>query len=131
METLCSINVSHTKKTILWLWSKTGTSIASKIFSDFGFNSFDVKDKQLIPRSFGITQYHSCCLFEGHEEYSLVATIRNPYSRFFSDFRHNRMDIPTVEEFRNYLEYEVYKKKNQSCFSFLEREPDYPVRLEN
>lgn len=131
METQCSINVSQTNKTILWLWSKTGTSLASNIFSDFGFDSFDIKEQELIPRSSGITQFHNCCLFKGHEEYSLVVTVRNPYSRFFSDFRHNRMDIPTEEQFRTYLEYEVYKKKNQNCYGFLEREPDYPVRLEN
>lgn len=130
METPCSINVSQTYKTILWLWSKTGTSLASKIFSDFEFDSYEVKNRNLVFHQKGITQFHSCCFFDNHNDYDLITTIRNPYSRFFSEFRHNRIDIPTKDEFRIFLENEIYKKKNYDCFSFLERKPTYPLRIE-
>jgi hypothetical protein len=134
-----TINLSHKHKVILWLWKKCGTSHMSKIMNNFDFKFYMVENNNFILLEDNIVQKHYCNLFHGHEDYKLLTAVRNPYSRFFSEYTFNR----DPEEF---IDNEINKEKFKSliyrsivhsdfypndCIDFSERVPDYVVRVEN
>lgn len=134
-----SVNVSEKHKTILWLWKKCGTTHMTKILNKFDFKYYEIKDGGLSMLKNTIVQKHSCSLFEGHENYKIIAAIRNPYSRFFSEFTFNKnleQFIPNEENIENFRQF-IYQITvfsevlSNECVDFSERVPDYPVRLEN
>lgn len=134
-----TINVSEKHKSILWLWKKCGTSHMTRILNKFDFNYYEIKGSRLHLLKKGIVQKHYCNLFNGHENYKIISAIRNPYSRFFSEFtfkRSNEEFIPDEENketFRNFIyQTTVFSEVlNNDCIDFSNRIPDYPVRLEN
>lgn len=126
------VNISEKYKTFLWLWDKTGTSLAKEIFSHFNFCFYDVSTQPRKLISTSIAQAHFCDLFDGHEDLKMIATARNPYTRTFSRFR---MSFPaekiTIENFRNFIEETIQSPNNYGCMDFSRRKPDYFVRIEN
>jgi hypothetical protein len=134
------VNLSRKHKTILWLWSKCGTShMARVVMKNFDFKYYKVKGKDLVLMENKVVQNHLCNLFFGHQDYKIIAAIRNPYSKFFSQYTHNRNSDEFVvndenkEKFRESI-YQSLINGNfltKSCVDFTERIPDYPVRLEN
>ncbi len=85
-----TINLSEEHKIILWLWRKCGTSHMAKIMNKYGFKFYRVDDGELVTLENNVVQKHYCNLFEGHENYKILAAVRNPYSRFFSEYTFNR-----------------------------------------
>jgi hypothetical protein len=134
-----TINVSEKHKTILWLWKKCGTSHMTKILNKFDFNYYEIKNNGLNLLKNGIVQKHYCNLFNGHENYKIISAIRNPYSRFFSEYTFNRAkdeyipDEVNKETFRNFIyQTTVFSEVlNNDCIDFSNRIPEYPVRLES
>jgi hypothetical protein len=137
------INVSEKHKIILWLWKKCGTSHMTKIMNKFDFRYYKIVDNKLIPQTDKIVQKHYCNLFNGHEKYKIVSAVRNPYSRFFSDYTFNRpkddfiLNDTNIENFRKFIyETTIYSNYfsetlSYNCLDLKHRIPDYPVRLEN
>ena len=85
-----TINLSQEHKIILWLWKKCGTSHMSKIMNKYGFKYYRIEGCSLNLLNNHVVQKHYCNLFHGHENYKILAAVRNPYSRFFSEFTFNR-----------------------------------------
>lgn len=137
------INLSEKHKIILWLWKKCGTSHMMKILNKFDFRCYKIVNNRLIPYKDEILHVHFCNLFEGHEQYKIVSAVRNPYSRFFSEFTFNRpkdgfiLNDSNIEQFRRFIYRKTIYSDNFSetlsyhCLDFKDRIPDYPVRLEN
>lgn len=133
------LNVSEKNKTFLWLWSKCGTTHMKEIMSNFDFKYYMIRDEKLIFASNVIQQNHRCLLFKGHENYKILAAVRNPYSRFFSEFtftnRPEKFDLTqkNKDKFEKFLEYFVSNESNfgENCYNFFYRKPDYAVRVEN
>jgi len=133
------VNLSHEHKIVLWLWSKCGTTHMSKIMNNFDFKYYKVIENNLLLLENQVTQIHYCNLFPGHENYKILAAVRNPYSRFFSEYTFQRkpeefiLDETNKKKFKEFIyQFVVYNEFFRTCcVDFPERIPDYPVRLEN
>jgi hypothetical protein len=133
------VNVSQKHKTILWLWKKCGTEHMTKIMNNYDFKHYKIEGDNLILTHNKIEKNHNCNLFIGHENYKILAAVRNPYTRFFSDFTFNRIpqEFTYTEENKEKFRVHIYsiivhsEKLFESCIDFDGRTPDYPVRLEN
>lgn len=128
------INVSKIHNTFLWVWAKTGTSHMVEVLRDFGFDNYGITETGLIFISKGISQIHTCSFFPGHENYKMMVSARNPYSRFFSFYRHSNRGFyenMTIEGFREFLENTIIGYGTHDCVTFSERFPDYYVRVES
>jgi hypothetical protein len=133
------VNVSQKHKTILWLWKKCGTEHMTKIMNKYDFKHYKIENDKLILTHNWVEKNHNCNLFIGHENYKILAAVRNPYTRFFSDFTFNRIPQEfayteeNIEKFRVHI-YSIIvhsEKLFENCIDFEGRTPDYPVRLEN
>ena len=110
-----------------------------KVLDEFDFKFYELKNEKLILKNNLIIQDHGCNIFPSHENYKLLAAVRNPYSRFFSEFvAINKIEkIQYSEENKNkfliYLEntFMTGFRISNNCCDFFDRTPDYPVRLEN
>lgn len=134
-----SINVSEKHKIILWLWKKCGTTHMVKILSKYDFKFYKIVNDGLVVKNNQVVQKHYCNLFKGHENYKILAAVRNPYSRFFSEFTFSRTPDEFIynetnkENFRLFVyQSTIYSDLiSNECVDFSQRIPDYPVRLEN
>ena len=134
-----SINLSQKHKTILWLWKKCGTSHMAKIMNKYDFKYYRIEDDNLILLQDHVVQKHYCNLLPGHENYKILAAVRNPYSRFFSEYTFFRskeefsLNEINKEKFRTFI-YQITISTeilSNECVDFSQRIPDYSVRLEN
>jgi hypothetical protein len=133
------VNVSQKHKTILWLWKKCGSTHMTKIMNKYDFKYYKVENDNLTLIANEIGKNHSCNLFVGHENFKIVSAVRNPYTRFFSDYTFNRLpqEFTYTEKNKENFRIHIYKiimnseLFYDSCIDFTERVPDYPVRLEN
>ncbi len=134
-----TINLSEEHKIILWLWRKCGTSHMAKIMNKYGFKFYRVDDGELVTLENNVVQKHYCNLFEGHENYKILAAVRNPYSRFFSEYTFNRdskefvINEENKKKFKDFIYNSLVLKEflSKNCIDFSERIPDYSVRVEN
>jgi hypothetical protein len=134
-----SINLSQKHKIILWLWKKCGTSHMAKIMNKYDFKYYRIEDDNLILLQDHVVQKHYCNLLPGHENYKILAAVRNPYSRFFSEYTFFRskeefsLNEINKEKFRTFI-YQITISTeilSNECVDFSQRIPDYSVRLEN
>jgi hypothetical protein len=133
------INVSEKHKIILWLWKKCGTEHMTKIMNNFDFKHYKIQGDKLILTHNWVEKNHDCNLFIGNENYKILAAVRNPYTRVFSDYTFNRIpqEFTYTEENKEKFRVHVYKiiihseKFFENCMDFDGRTPDYAVRLEN
>lgn len=128
------INVSVKNNIFLWLWAKTGTSHMVQVLRDFDFDIYGIKENGLVFNNKGLQQFHTCFLFSGHQNYKMMVSARNPYSRFFSFYRHQNRGFYekiTIDGFREFLENSIPGVGTHDCVSFHERYPDYYVRIES
>ncbi len=134
-----TINLSQKHKIILWLWKKCGTSHMTKIMNKFDFKYYRIDGDSLKLLNNNVVQKHYCNLFHGHEEYKILSAVRNPYTRFFSDFTFKRRPEDFIyneinkENFRLFIYQSIVYSDiiSNECVDFSQRVPDYPVRLEN
>lgn len=140
------INFSEEYKYFVWMPPKTATTRAIDIFSKFGFVTkkvdqhgklFNLNDKR--PK---FVHNHEMFLFEGSENYKLICTGRNPYSRMVSYFKMNRPKeaMENIKEnYSYYLTKFFYFENDQmpkgvNMTNFQEnwniRKPDYYIRVE-
>jgi hypothetical protein len=84
----------------------------------------------------GVMHNHSTNLFYGHEGYSLLTTIRNPYSLMVSKYKFWYPDFNfTLENFSLFLESWFYHREDElsylGCYNYLKRTPDHFIRTES
>jgi hypothetical protein len=138
------ISLSYDHKHFLWLPPKTGSMRAADIFKRFGFVT-EAEEEGIIvtpPHQKGsFYHHHDMVLFNGAENYKLVCTARNPYTRMVSYFK-SSTTIPNEnnqERFLSFLTRFFYPSKNDKVFynkkinfneNWEKRIPDYYIRLE-
>jgi hypothetical protein len=126
----CLMNVSLEYKTFLWTQQKTGSILALEVFREFGVKCYPIKNDIIDFTKSVISHPHHPCLFKGHENYSMIATIRNPYSSIFSEYSQGKKQVST-EEFRVFLEKKFHSKGRDPFFDDWKRNPDYVLKIEN
>lgn len=133
---LIRINISEEHKAFFWTPAKTASVHATTVFTLFNFEAFTssydrsgVIHQQNTPYS-----GHNLDLFEGHENYILICTARNPITRVFSAYNYsNRNREKTVKGFREFFSnmanepnpFWLMGSKN------FKRVPDYFIRQEH
>ena len=89
-----SINISEKHNCFLWLPMKTASTHAAHVLNYFEFYHIkcDFYRKKIEEKNDFLAHNHQLSLFNGHEKYDLISTIRNPYSRLVSlyQFINNR-----------------------------------------
>lgn len=126
------INISETYKAFLWIDAKTGSTHMKKVLENYDFHACSFENGKITKQKF-IIQAHTCNLFQGHENYILISSARNPYSRMFSFFRFSpeyREKIKTLSDFPRFVEQKMLES-NTECMNFHLRIPDYFVRVES
>lgn len=133
---LIYINYSEKNKAFLWTPPKTSSIHALTVFTLFDFEWFSGSyDKKYVERYTPYPQHnHALNLFDGHENYSLICTARNPVHRLFSAYMFNNPDSEkTPSGFREFmisLTLEVNPFWMIGTKDFV-RIPDYFVRQEH
>ena len=128
------LNISEEFKSFIWIRQKTATSLASKILMNFGFKMYDVSGIKPIKINDEFIQQHDCFLFNGHQDYKFIATVRNPYSQLVSEYLFSNFTENSEENYIKMFEQFLIKKfqvLDNRCFSFQDRVPDYILRVEN
>lgn len=126
------LNVSEKHKSFIWSQPKTGSTSFINVFKNLDFYRWDFdKDGLLVEKTDHILHNHNCKLFQGHENFTFIASARNPYASAYSMFR-----LHTVNKFDGIEILERHFLPNFNslagcCHCFNERIPDYFIRLEN
>ena len=132
------LNVSKINKSILWTPQKTGSVFNTQVFNFFDFYTDLIQyDLGLNDETIDFLYHgHSCYLFEGHQDYSLICSTRNPYSRLVSLFQHTK-DYGQKEYQEGFKEFinKLFPFEGTPYFHrgyhFKERVPDYFIRVES
>lgn len=134
-----NIIISNIKeKFFIWTPPKTASTTASIILGNLGFRLYKNEGIHLSPAAhFTFIHNHFANLFYGHENYSFVTTLRNPYTLFFSKYKSfgGRKEFISKDDFTYFLENYFYGKdseyKHLECYDYSRRVPDYIIRVEN
>jgi hypothetical protein len=122
------LDISLTHRAFLWLQQKTGTTLARKVFKNIGFHSYFIYDNIVDFSKIHDMHAHSAFLFNGHENFTFIATIRNPYETIFSEYNPRRSN---KKHFISYIEDRFQRRNLDPFFQSWKRLPDYQIRLEN
>jgi len=142
------VNISHSLGYFVFAPPKTGSMTSSRVFGNFDFQTFKISDTnniKLFSTKFIHSHYYNS--LPNYENYKLICTVRNPYSKFVSLFKYllrlEKKVISTYnwrEEFFELLfdnlthhsaqgwAHELYSGLDLSS---LGRKIDYPLRIEN
>jgi len=127
------INISEKNKSFLWLPPKTGTVHATFIFNHFEFYTFHSNSENELRKGY-LQHNHARDLFPNHENFKLISTARNPYTKIISIYKYN---LQKKEEF-HYEGFRVFflQKTQQPHFwthfdLSYKRTPDFFIRMEN
>lgn len=127
------INISEKNKSFLWLPAKTGSVHARFIFNHFEFYTLHSNPDNHLRKSY-LQHNHARDLFPNHENFKLISTARNPFTKLISLYKFN---LEKKEEF-NYESFRVFfaQKTQQPQFwtqfdLSYKRTPDFFIRMEN
>lgn len=126
-----TVNISEENKVFLWMIPKTGSYHSHLVFSHFDFVTFSTNKHQLRGRFF--SHNHFTDLFPNHENYKLICTARNPFTKIISEFKFNLGDLTKHNQinFQRYFE-ELSNRNFYNFFKLTEKRiPDYFIRIEN
>ena len=131
------IVISDELKYFLWTPPKTASIHAVNIFSFFPFDTIVCSPdrKEITSHDFLPLHNHNLDLFEGHVDYKLICTARNPLKRIFSAYIYvnkTKNDV-SVRGFRDF--FKQMMEENDvfwtSGIKNLDRTPDYYIRQEH
>jgi hypothetical protein len=122
-------SIIEKEKFLVWLPEKTASTHAFEVLKNYDICRFQFTNNQLI-RIDGSNSYdHTCDLFDGHENYSIISTARNPYSKFVSFYKFMGADNRDIE-FYDYV-HELIINKPSKLTIYNKRVPDYFIRQEH
>lgn len=130
VNSVCVLQISIINKAFLWMQGKTATTLAVQVLKEFDFKNYRIVDGKA---NFGEVikgHHHNPCFFEGHEDFTFISTIRNPYQQVFSDFPKNGKQ--TKVDFKEHVErkFQLAKSDVYNFWNYSERFPDYILRVE-
>lgn len=125
-----ALNISEKNKVFVWTPAHTASRLAWKIFDNFEFSSYDVKNGGAFLKN-SFEHNHFIGLPKNHEEYKLILTCRNPYTQSTSGFDGMYPD-KVQENFNRSIESRFQESYHFNFISHLKyRKPDYFIRVEN
>jgi hypothetical protein len=139
-----NITYSEKEKMILLLPMKTGTIHATFIFQHFDFitEHYELKTNKVLDKLDSVIHHHCMNIPQRYEDYSIICTARNPYSRLVSAYNNSRIiteiNKPSDENFKNHFSKKIdtgYQSDNGFPYgqdNFLYNEtPKYFLRVES
>lgn len=146
-EEVLYYNKSEINKCFTITYPHTGSRSMMKILDNFDFDTYELKNNKLIYKKSGSQHNHTFDLFEGHENYKLMISCRNPYDIFVSKFRFWLGGVKVMKstfnlksEFLEFVEEFVFEIEERFWFrpshllkseKILNRPIDYRIKLEN
>jgi len=132
-ENLVLANLSE--RMFAWTPPKTASHSASIILPKLGFELYTQEEKYLKPSQKDIHNHH-CILCNGHENFSFITTMRNPYTMVLPIFKITiKKENWTLENFEHYLNRNFYGEESEAmsfpCYNYTIRKPDYIIRVES
>lgn len=140
-------NLSEKHKCFTITYPHTGSRSLMTVLDHFDFDTYELKNNRLIYKKQGSQHNHTFDLFEGHENYTMMITCRNPYEIFVSKFRFHLGGLRTMKstfdlktEFQNFIEEFLFEVEDRFWFKpsnmikteeLLRRPIDYRIKLEN
>ena len=130
------VNISEKYKSFLWLPPKTASTLLLNIFFEyFDFEHYEVdKNNILFKSNFKRQNHHFQNLFQGHENYKLICSVRNPFNKIISLFMQNKKDR-SPEKFLQYFDNLISTDCSDNLLikdlMKFQRVPDYFIRVEN
>jgi hypothetical protein len=137
------ITYSDKEKMILLLPMKTGTIHATFIFNHFDFTSgiYELKTEKIVSKLDLVKHHHCMNIPQRYEDYSIICTARNPYSRLISAYY---MTENSTDESNKFSSFKSFFSKSiddgyQSANGFLPGQdkffynetPKYFLRIES
>lgn len=122
-----ALNISEKNKVILWMPQSTASRLATLIFNNFDFSSYNARKGGVFLGN-TIEHNHYIGLPINHKDYKLILTCRNPYTQATAGFdgtdSQERLERSLEEKFQsgyhlNFINHLKYKT------------PDYFIRVEN
>ena len=145
-EDILYYNKSEVNKCFTITYPHTGSRLMMKVLDNFSFDSYELKNNKLIYKKSGSQHNHTFDLFEGHEDYKLMISCRNPYDIFVSKFRFYLGGLRVMKstfnlksEFLEFIEEFIFEVEERTWFKsshllksekILLRPIDYKIKLE-
>lgn len=139
-------NINLEEKYVLLTPPRTGSRRSLLISERLNFNTYKSVNGVLEFHAKGTTHNHTHDLFNGHEEFKIIMTCRNPYSVMVTEFKHSLGTSETIKTnfnlhslFSDFI-YDFYETNASSWYSptafrfreeLTNRKIDYRIRLEN
>lgn len=129
---------SEQEKLAVFLPPKTGTIHATFILNHFNFktNTYGEEDTRLILEDDYFIHHHSEKIPTGYEDYDVIYTTRNPYTRLLSMYYHDKrmseldgLSTKTFKEYFSNMSNCGWGNLN-SGFNFI-KPPKYLIRMEH
>lgn len=123
------------ERMFVWTPPKTASHSAATILPKLGFELYTQEGKYLKPSSQEIHNHH-CVFCNGHENFSFITTMRNPYTMIVPLFK-----VPAEREkwtqnnFESFLDRLFYGEELPEmyfpCYNYSVRLPDYIIKVES
>ena len=124
--------ISEKYNSFIWLLARTGSNHMVTIIKHYDFKHYIHYDCNKELYSEKLEASHYCNLFDGHENYNFISSIRNPYSLEVSSFRMNKWLDNPKESFKRFIDGKYFTKfgEKKPIMKFP-RVPDFFIRMEN
>lgn len=123
------------ERMFVWTPPKTASHSSATILPKLGFELYTQEGKYLKPSSQEIHNHH-CVFCNGHENFSFITTMRNPYTMIVPLFK-----VPAEREkwtqnnFESFLDRLFYGEELPEmyfpCYNYSVRLPDYIIKVES
>jgi hypothetical protein len=130
------VNISLKHKYFVWTPERTGSTHCTNILTNLDFECGVVnKENQIIEYENKPIHNHYCRLIKNHLDYKFILTVRNPYAMMLSRiFSLSKMKSDATQKdielkLEDFIQFGF--TKNNCCYCFEKRTPDYFLRLEN
>lgn len=122
-----AINLSEKNKVILWMPQSTASRLATLIFNNFDFCSYNIRKGGVLLGN-TIEHNHYIGLPINHKDYKLIMTCRNPYTQVTAGFD----GVDSQEKLVRSLEEKYQSVYHMNFINHLKyKTPDYFLRVEN
>jgi len=124
--------ISEKHNCFIWLLPRTGSNHMVTILKNYDFKHYVHQDDNKEIYDENLVANHYSKLFDGHENYQFISSIRNPYSLEVSLFRMNKLVGDYKERFKRFIDGRYFTQfgGKKPIINFT-RVPDFFIRMEN
>ncbi len=124
--------ISEKYNCFIWLLPRTGSNHMVSIMKHYDFKHYVHYDGKKELYEENLDANHYCRLFDGHQNYDFISSIRNPYSFEVSAFRMNKLVKNYKDDFKRFIDARYFTRfgEKKPIINFT-RLPNFFIRIEN